>query len=203
MKYIDLSLTINKNLPTWPGEEFTLTPLTKYGFIKDESLHAPSLHIGTHIDAPIHMIEGGKKLSEFEPDKFIGDGVLIDVRSHATVDIDLLYNKNLTQNSIVLLYSGCDKKIGTPEFLQQFPIVTEAFAHELVKHNVKMIGIDWPTPDIPPFPVHKILLGHEILIIELMTNLDQLLNIQNFTVIALPPKLETAGGPIRAIAQYK
>ena len=63
-----------------------------------------------------------------------------------------------------------------------------------------MVGMDTPSPDHAPYKVHKILLGNEILILENLTNLEQLLN-KNFEVIALTPKLEADAAPARVVAK--
>jgi kynurenine formamidase len=49
--------------------------------------------------------------------------------------------------------------------------------------------------------VHKILLGANILIVENLTNLQALLAVSEFEVIALPPKFEADAGPVRAVAR--
>lgn len=59
-----------------------------------------------------------------------------------------------------------------------------------------------PGPDLDkPWVTHKILLENEILILENLTNLDQLINIKDFEVIALPTKLQADAAPLRVIAR--
>src|SRR6478752_2163672 len=41
------------------------------------------LHAGTHVDAPSHMIKGGKQIHDLALDMFIGDAVVADVRHRA------------------------------------------------------------------------------------------------------------------------
>ncbi len=93
-------------------------------------------------------------------------------------------------------------------------------AEWLVKKKVKAYGCDtmgvnsqqWPLPAGTDFrktgkpirewiePVHKILLGHDILQIEIMTNLDQVVG-KRFTLLAFPLNfLEIDASPCRAIA---
>lgn len=50
------------------------------------------MHVGTHMDAPLHMIGGGKKMDEINPERFIGKGVLIDVRGKDKIDATVLEN---------------------------------------------------------------------------------------------------------------
>ena len=66
-----------------------------------------------------------------------------------------------------------------------------------------MLGIDTPSPDNFPFDIHKMLLNNNILIIENMTNLDKLLFIEEFELIALPLKIKADSSLLRAVARIK
>jgi len=203
MKYIDLTRTITPDLPGWPNDPpLKLEQFVKYGFIVDNMLHT-AMHVGTHIDVAQHMIVGGKSVAQYPPEKFIGRGVLLDARNQEVIDIDMLENVDIRSGDIVLILTGCEKIYGTPAYFEKYPVFTEPFAHKLVELGVKIVGMDSPSPDCCPFPVHKILLANDLLIIEMMTNLDQLLNITKFEVIALPPKFDTAGAFVRAIARVE
>src|SRR3989344_89535 len=163
--YIDLTQTFGPVMPVYPGDPAPelkqITTIEKDGFT-DHQLNT-AMHVGTHMDAPWHMIAGGKRISEISPEKFFGRGILIDVRGRDQIGPELLAG---------------------------------AKAAEL---QVNLIGLDTPSPDRTPFAVHKILLGAGILIVENLTNLEQLLN-QKFEVVALPAKLETDAAPTRVIA---
>jgi kynurenine formamidase len=74
----------------------------------------------------------------------------------------------------------------------------------MVKLEVKIVGMDMLGPDYDkPWATHKVLLGNDILILENLTNLDQLLNIEHFDVIALPAKLHSDAAPVRVVAIIK
>ena len=171
----------------------------KYGFVIDNILET-CMHIGTHIDVAQHMVEGGKSLAQYPPEKFMGRGTLIDARDRKVIDIDLLEDSNIQPDDIVFILTGCNNTFGTPEYFEKYPIFTESFAKKLVEKRIKIVGMDSPTPDNHPFPIHKILLRNDVLIIEMLTNLDQLLGIPEFNVIALPPKFDTAGSFVRVVA---
>ncbi len=197
---IDLTRTITPDLPCWPHDPpFKLETIVQYGFVVDNILHT-GMHIGTHIDVAQHMIEGGKSLCQYPPEKFMGKGVLLDARSKETIDVDLLEDIDIQPDDIVLILTGSDKKFGTPEYFEKYPVFTENFAKKLVELKIKIVGIDSPSPDEHPFPVHKILLASDVLIIEMLTNLDQLVDVPKFNVIALPPKFDTAGSFVRVVA---
>ncbi len=200
MKYIDLTRTITSDFSIWPNDPpFKLKHIVTHGFVIDNIIQT-GMNLVTHIDAAQHMIEGGKSLSQYSPEKFMGRGKLIDACSRETIDVDLLEDIDIQPNDIVFILTGCDKKFGMPEYFEKYPIFTEAFATKLIEKSVKIVGMDSPTPDNYPFPVHKIFLENDVLIIEMLTNLDQLLGIPEFNIIALPPKFDTAGSFIRVIA---
>ncbi|MBV8520932.1 MAG: cyclase family protein [Acetobacteraceae bacterium] len=50
------------------------------------------MHVGTYMDAPLHMIEDGARISDIPVGKFFGRGRLVDARGQAQVIPDLLTN---------------------------------------------------------------------------------------------------------------
>ncbi len=204
MAYIDLTQPIFHHMPVYPGDrQVELRHIESHSFECTISNHilTCSMHIGTHIDAPGHMIPGGKKLSEYPLERFIGPGILIDARGHKQIDADLLDAITLQKDAIVLIYTGWDKKFYEKEYFESYPALTQAFAEELIKAGIKMVGTDTPSPDYAPYLIHKQLLSHDILIIENLTQLSQLISYKTFEIIALPIKLETDGALARVIAR--
>jgi kynurenine formamidase len=65
-----------------------------------------------------------------------------------------------------------------------------------------MIGVDMCSPDHPDFPIHKLLLSHDVLIIENLTNVS-VLEGKEFKITALPLKLDIDGSPARVIAEIE
>ncbi len=200
---IDLTHTFTENMPVYPGDskpEFKqVSDMCGKGCTRYEV--KTSMHVGTHIDAPFHMLENGKRLSEINIERFFGNGILLDARGKDKIDIDLLEGKSIKKDSIVFIMTGLYKRFGSEDYYKNYPEITEAFAREVVKLDVKIVGIDTPSPDRAPFKIHKILLEKEILIIENLTNLEQLFNIENFEVIALPVKFNLDGAPVRVVAK--
>lgn len=138
------------------------------------------------------MLEDGKTLDTFTIDHFIGRGILIDGFDVKAADIKA--------GDIVLFYTGWGKRYYDSKYFEDYPVLTEDVANYLVSQKVKMIGMDMCSPDKPPFNVHKILLKNDILIIENLTNLEQLVGKQ-FTVFALPINLRLDAAQARVIAQ--
>lgn len=67
---------------------------------------------------------------------------------------------------------------------------------------MKLVGVDTCSVDHEEFVAHRALLGNDVLIIENLTNLSALEG-KEFTIYALPIKLQIDGAPARVIAQIK
>lgn len=206
MRYIDLSHEFVDNMPVFPGDPPTtlkqIASVAKEGYT-DHQL-TTVMHVGTHMDAPLHMIEGGKYMSEIPIDHFAGPGVLIDARGQKTVDADLLRELKIPSGGIALVLTGMDKKYKTPGYETGYPSWTEAFARALVSSGIKVVGMDMMNPDTDEsYPIHKILLSKEVLIIENLTNLETLVGVQSFDVYAFPVKLRAEAAPVRVVARVK
>ncbi|MFA4814659.1 MAG: cyclase family protein [Candidatus Gracilibacteria bacterium] len=202
MEYIDLTHTFKKVMPVYPDDPES--ELEQVAFIDEDGCNGfqvkTGMHVGTHMDAPLHMLKNGKRLSEYSPEYFFGKGHLIDARGKP-IDVDLLDEKTISPGEIVLIMTGFYKKFGTSEYYESYPEITEAFALKMIELQIKLVGMDTPGPDRPPFAIHKLLLGKDVLIIENLTNLESLLGCPDFTIVALPAKFDTEAAPTRVIAQ--
>jgi len=198
---IDLSVRLDDRTPAYPGDPKINIKQTESVDIKGYCGHQVTVgtHTGTHIDAPSHMIEGGKCLGDFGVDVFVGSAKCIDVT--AGYSIEDCKDANIEEGDIVLLKSGMSAHYYKPEYFLNYPVMTREFADYLVAQKVKMVGLDTCSADnAEGFPIHIKLLGNEILIIENLTNLDSL-PVQGFTLYALPINLNLDGAPARVIAR--
>lgn len=191
-------------MPVYPGDPIPelkqVADIGKEGYTDFQITTA--MHVGTHMDGPLHMIENGKYLFEMPVEKFFGQGHIIDARGLTVVGAEVLDNHNINKGDILLVLTGFGKKYREDNYYESYPEINENFAHRAVELGVSIVGMDTPSPDRPPFKTHKILLGKEILIIENLTNLEKLLTIPDFEVFALPAKLQTEAAPVRVIARY-
>lgn len=206
MKIIDLTHTFTENMPVYPGDPKPslkrVATLNKDGY--NDHIINTAMHVGTHMDAPLHMVKNGKRIDEIAPNRFIGPGILIDARSRQKIDGQLLEGNVVKKGSIVLVFTGFGDKYRGADYFKNYPYFTEDFANKLVESEVNAVGMDMLGPDLDaPWPSHKILLGNDILILENLTNLDQLLNASKFEVIALPAKFKADAAPVRVIALIK
>lgn len=203
MKLIDISHVLNNETPIYPGD-YKLS-LTKYKVLENDYytsyLLSSCLHTGTHIDIPMHLTNDNRMISDFLIDNFIGKGLLLDVRGENPITMKPCYEDMVTEGSIVLLYTGFDKQYNTEAYFKKYPIVDEEFGKFLLSRKIKILGMDMPAPDYPPFPIHKMLLSNDIFILENLTNLQALREINDFEVIALPLKLSAEASFVRAVGR--
>jgi kynurenine formamidase len=203
MRYIDLSHRIDDRIPVYPGDiEVSLVQIKK--LLQDKYnayFFSSGLHAGTHIDCPMHLVENDNSIADYQLECFTGKGYLIDARGENNIDYKEKYSIQIQKNDIVLIFTGTDEYYGKDEYYKNHPIITNELADFLVSREIKMLGVDMPSPDFPPFPVHKILLNHDIFIIENLTNLKQLIGIESFEVFAQPLKICAEASLIRAFAR--
>lgn len=158
---------------------------------------------GTYIDCPFHRFEDGKDLSEVELEAFANlDAVTVFVPD--VLAIGPGYFKDLElRNKAVIIRTDWSKHWNTDLYFENHPFLTREVAEYLRDCNVKLVGIDSHNIDDTrgkSRPVHTILLGSEILIVEHLCNLDKL-PLEHYQFSAVPPKFKGAGTfPVRAFA---
>ena len=121
MKIYDISRDLIKALP-YPGDDpprlkavHRIADGESYNLSRLET----SMHAGTHVDAPLHFIAGGKDVASLTPDRFVGECVVLTV---PRTPLDAMYFMNrpfaprillhgkghLTESAIAYLYNqGC------------------------------------------------------------------------------------------------
>lgn len=203
MPYIDLTHLFHDAMPVYPGDPVPrlarTTDIGKEGYT-DHRIQT-TMHAGTHIDGPLHMVPGGKRLSDMAVSSFFGKGRVLDARGMEVIDGASLEHLFLKKDDILLILTGFSQKYGKPEYYGFYPEMTEHFARSIIKADLRMVGMDSPSPDRPPFPIHKLLLGAEILLVENLTNLELLTDVSDFDVFALPIKLDADSAPARVVAR--
>ena len=203
MKLIDISHTLDETTPIFPGDYKTAISRHK-SLEKDDCtayLLQSYLHTGTHIDAPMHLINDDRTVKDFPLDKFYGKGVLIDARGEKLIEMKPIYRDIIDEQSIVLLFTGFDTVYFKEEYFTRHPVVGDDFAKFLLSRKIKILGMDMPAPDYSPFLFHKELLKVGIFVLENLTNLESLVGIGNFEVIALPLKISAEASFVRAVCK--
>lgn len=195
-KYIDLSILLTKDTPVFPGEPNII--FKKHANIKENTYNEHQItintHFGTHMDFPYHMIDDGKKSSDFKLENFIGKGKVININNP-----DL---NSIEDEDVFLLYSEHIEK-GIDNLFNDVPVLDENLVDFLITKRPKMLLLDIPTPDKSPYPIHKKILGNDILIVENVRNMKLLID-KKFKVYAIPLNFEEFdGSPCRVFAEVE
>lgn len=205
MKYVDLTQMVDNDTKVYPGDEkFTINKIKS---LKEDGYTSYSIntgmHVGTHIDIPMHMCENDQYISNYPIDKFIGNGVLIDVLGEKVISMKEEYYKKIKENDIVLFYTGFSNKYGEEEYFTNHPVISEELGEFLVRKKIKMLGIDAPSVDKSPYTIHKLMLKNNIFLLENITNLKDLIYVEEFQVFAQPLKINAEASLVRAFVQYQ
>jgi arylformamidase len=198
MRIYDVSVSIYNGMPAFPGDpppdikRALSMPVDPFNV----SLMCMGTHVGTHVDPPIHFIEGGYTVDEIPLDHLYGPACVVGLPG---VDVVTAAELEGVRSDIILLKTRNSGLWDSGEFHTDYVYLDESAARWAIEHKVKTIGIDYLS--IGSFEggeaVHKLLLGSGITVIE---GLD-LRNVEpgQYTLACLPLKIKGGdGAPARA-----
>jgi len=217
-RFVDLSHTIEHGLVTYKGLPAPIVcdylsreasrekyaPGTEFQIGRIEMV----TNTGTYLDCPFHRYANGKDLSEIAIAAMTDLDAIVVRAPHASAQAigpEAFRDKEI-RGRAVLVHTGWDVHWNTPQYYEGGPFLTAEAARYLRDCGVKLVGIDAHNIDDTrggERPVHSILLGAEILIVEHLCNLDALPD-EGFVFSATPPKFKGAGTfPVRAMAKLQ
>jgi len=212
MKIIDLSQLLHAEMPVFPGApqpQFQqIARVETNGFrVANATMN---YHVGTHMDAPAHMIANGKTLDAFSVDHFVGKAAIINFAnlSSETITLEAIqkYEPILHQIEYLLLKTEWSKYWGSEQYFKNYPTLTPEAAKWLTGFPLKGIGLDAISIDpitSTDFEIHRILLDKEILIVENLNNLNAI-DADFFEFFSMPLWIKHAdGSPVRAVAMVR
>jgi len=202
----DVTVPITNTMPVWPGDP-PVQLLSKSHESRDKT-HVVTVtaitmasHTGTHIDAPFHMIQGGKRLNEFPLDILVGKARVLESSAVRSIGRAELEGVNWDGVERVLLKTQNSAHWRDGKFYEEFVYLEPDGAEFLVQRGVRLVGIDYLSIDkfqSPSHPTHFALLKKNILILEAL-NLKGVTP-GEYTMYALPLNLQDAdGAPARVI----
>jgi kynurenine formamidase len=210
MKFTDLSHTLENGMMVFPGDEAPMFQkiMTHVSDGAQAIRMDLSTHHGTHIDCPLHFVPDGKAADTSGLENFYGKAVIADCTKFGVktqIDVGYFNELNLNWDAIdwLIVYTGWYRHWGTAHYLEHFPVITVEAARFLAGKNLKGIGLDVISIDAidsVDYPVHHIILGSGMYLIENLCNLHQI-PAREFTLAAFPLKITQGdGSPIRAVA---
>ncbi|MGH7513031.1 MAG: cyclase family protein [Gemmatimonadales bacterium] len=216
MTFLDLSHTIEHGMTTYPGLpgpvicDFLSREASRRRYAPGVEFHIGKIEMvantGTYIDSPFHRYADGVDLSGLPLESLAGlEAVVIDgagADRSGAVGREAFHGRDLAGKA-VLVRTGWDAHWGTPAYLEGNPFLTGEAAEYLVAQGATLVGIDSVNiDDLRDLarPVHSILLGAEIPIVEHLCRLGPLPG-AGFWFTAVPAKVAGFGTwPVRAFA---
>jgi len=172
MKLIDVSVPLDSNIPTYPGntpfQVEAIKRLANGDSSNVSSLHM-SAHAGTHVDAPRHFFDDGPGTEHLSLELLCGRARVIELTTRKAVTPEDLAHFDLREDVRLLIKTHNSRLWGSPTFHSDYIGVTEPAAKFLVEHGVKLLGVDYlsvETFKTPGGPAHRMLLGAGTIVIE-------------------------------------
>ncbi|MDN5842702.1 MAG: cyclase family protein [Alcaligenaceae bacterium] len=185
--WCDLSHPLSSDMPRQPF--FPVPTFEHFRSLPDFPLNISRInmiaHLGTHVDSPRHRFNDGPAFEDVPLDRLAGAGVICRIAADAHNEIgpnQLEAACSLLQaGDILILNTGMHHQAYGAGY-QNHPWLSPTGAQWIIDHKVKMLALDTPTPEMShehrgagfDFPIHKLLLGHGVLVAEHLTNLDPL-----------------------------
>ncbi|MDQ4109123.1 MAG: cyclase family protein [Actinomycetota bacterium] len=144
------------------------------------------LHTGSHVDAPLHVVAGGRPIQSLTLDELSGTAVVIDLhnaREREAINVRRLRAAapEIPPGSIVAVRTDwTDRWWGTfPDYYTRSPFLTEDAGIWLARLRPKAVVVDFFEEECAisagftseDFVVHRALLGNDIPIVEQATRL--------------------------------
>ncbi len=207
-RIIDISVGLENGMVAWPGSIGYTHEWTGHigpGSDSNNSVMHTDVHIGTHLDAPLHFVAGGGTVEGLPLDVLVGPAWVADLPELAggAISADVLDGADIPDGTERLLLRTGNSTLwhdGHDAFYEDFAALTADGAQWVVDRGIRLVGVDYLSVqrfhDGPE--THQILLGAEVIAVEGLNLYD--VEPGRYELIVLPLKLVGAeGAPARAI----
>jgi arylformamidase len=202
MKIIDITQPLHNDIPVWPGDtpfSYSLNwAMEDTGSVNVGQL-TMSAHTGTHVDAPFHFKNDGKRILDLPLDRYIGPAVVVSAENDGSIGPEYLSGMDLRGVEKVLFKTGAWKDLHS--FPETIPPIRPELAPFLKEKGIHLIGVDLPSVDeldSKEMEAHHALAENDILILEgiVLNDVDP----GYYELYAMPLALRDGdGSPVRAV----
>src|SRR5688572_11329111 len=162
MRLVDLSHPWNMHTPGWigyPGSKIYYTQTLQTNRIVSQRVET-SLHVGTHLDGPMHAADGAGDIASLPLTKLVHEGVIVDV-SDVVEDWSIITPKHITdrmevkRGDILILHTGYHRYYeGRPQqdlvrYFCMHPGGKMELVEWMLDMKIKWWGIDCGSGDHP------------------------------------------------------
>lgn len=203
MPIIDLTHTLSDGMAQYPGDAAPPRVVRRMTFAEGGHFVSAldfTCHLGTHLDTPLHFLDGQPGLEAMPLEKFRGRGCVIDAPA-GEIPPEVVAGVDLGPVDYLILRTGWERHWGTPRYYRDWPWLSPALARTLAGAGLKGVGLD--SPSIDPLDAR---ICHDLFAAAGMINVENLANLAAlpaglFDFLVLPLKLAgTEASPVRAVA---
>jgi len=169
----DISMTIKKDMLVYKGRDNLRPEIIAFRNFDNSDVHQSklimNLHTGTHVDAPLHMLENGDSSNcLFDEKPFYKSHILNLTSANEKITAKDLKKHEIKPDSFILLKTQNSKPFYLQNNPKKFIYLDETGAEYLINQKVKGVGIDsiGIERNQDNYPTHKKLLKNNILILE-------------------------------------
>lgn len=156
LELYELSHVWGHGVPAYPGnEDVAMYRNVKHGTNGVMTHHIRTvMHTGTHMNAPIHLVQKGAGAAAIPLDCLFGNGVILSVPKEQWELVTAEELKSATPEiqtgDFVVIVTGWHRKYSDSlEYFGDSPGLSKGAAEWLVEKGVKMVGVDTPQVDHP------------------------------------------------------
>jgi len=156
LEFYELSHRWGHGMPQWPSRSNFLTRTIM--FHAKDGVYVQQfegiMHRGTHMDAPIHVLENQPFITDYDFWRFFGTGVVVSIPKGKwgviTPDDLEKARPKIRENDIVMINTGAHRLWGdNPDYFGYSPGLYKGAAEWLVERKVKLVGVDVQALDHP------------------------------------------------------
>ena len=161
MKIYDISQEVF-SCAVYPGDphpEREIKLKISDGAVCNLSAFSMCAHNGTHVDAPLHFIDGGKSVDRVDLDRFIGYAYVAAHEGPVRAE---------DAERILKAAAALDPRAAERILVKGKAVVTVEAARVFAEKGIKLFGNESQTvgPENAPMEVHLIMLGAEVVLLE-------------------------------------
>jgi arylformamidase len=146
-RWIDVTVPLCDGMVHWPGD-----PPVMIERLSDVDRGDPqtlttirmSAHTGTHMDAPIHYIPGGKGIDEFPPEIAVGPARVIACGDARSIGASELRRHRIRRGERILLQTANSaRQWHMGPFIEDYAAISLDGALFLAGRGVRLVGVDY------------------------------------------------------------
>lgn len=200
----DISITIRPDMQVWKGYEKKKMYLTNDSNFETGTTHESrinlNVHTGTHLDAPLHIIDGGSTIESIPLERLVGPARVLDLTDvKYEIGRGDLERFAVQPGEWLLFKTRNSQRDELAEFDAEFVFLNASGAEYLAEIGINGIAIDalGIERNQAGYPSHKAFFNNNMLIVE-GVRLGHV-PAGNYTLVVAPLKLEGIdGAPARA-----